>query len=157
MSKTDTNELNISADTQAIADKSKVLIKIGKNGLPEVDPEFLTKVVGADKADVLAEASKIYSSLVPGVGLAFGELATAAAKKNPDLKKIELEIPLTGKDTLSGSWTRSYETSAAPGSSEKVTKYGRLSIGVEHYNSGNVGDLKKVKSHLAELAMKALG
>jgi hypothetical protein len=141
-----------------LAKQLKVAIKIDpKTGTATIEegafvkhlPEGLTE-------DHVKKLGQYTTDVVAAGALAFGELAIDVMKKHKDLPRCELEVPITGKDTIGFTFDRSYETNAAPGSPEKVTKYGRVRAEVNHYAAGNVGEFKKVKNHLAELAMKAM-
>ncbi len=99
---------------------------------------------------------KYVTDMAAAAPLALGELSLPVMKKSKDVTQTEVEIPLIGKDTMSVSFTGTKEVRNPSADGEMMTKFGTVNVSIDSYAAGNRGELKKVKSILAEQAAAVL-
>lgn len=148
----------ISQDVQNLATELKGKITIGDKGVATIDKAAYKELLAAEGIEV-ASAEKLqhlHSRLAPAAVMATGELSVPYLKKHKDIEKVELSMPMLGKDSLDVTIKRSKEV-RSPQSGEVSTVYGAASAGFSVYSTRPRGEMAKVKDHLAGLAMKALG
>jgi hypothetical protein len=147
----------IKSDILELSKTLKGKIKIGENGVATVEEgtyvSLLPEGVTEDNARKL---QSFHSELAAAATLATGELAVPYMKKHKDVVSVDLTIPMIGKDSLDVNIKRE-KTVTNPQSKEQSTVYGAATAGFTVYSTRPRGEMAKVKSHLAELAMKALG
>ncbi len=157
-------------------------MSIEKKDLPALHEETiamsaaLQKVATVDKKTGDIESpSDIYEKLAAEAGLtngqdwakfnttffaasahATGELGSKTMAKNKDLTVAVARFPMIGKDSWEVKYTKSKEVNAglpkegAP--TEKKTVYGQVTGVLDIYATGKVGEMSKVKQHLAAAA-----
>lgn len=147
----------IKADVTDLAKVLKGKIKIGDNGHATIEDGTYVSLLpeGIDEAAV-KKLQGFHSTLAAATTLATGELAVPYLKKNKDVNVVELSLPMVGKDTLDVTIKRE-KAGINPSTKEATLTYGAASTGFSVYSTRSRGEMAKVKSHLAELALKSLG
>jgi hypothetical protein len=140
-----------------MAAQLKKNLTLGEHGIIEVAPgAFEATLEGSNLTpDIYNSVQKHNSNLVAAFSLAVGQMGLASMKKDKKLEQVSAELPVL-KDTIGVSFQRSKEQQTAPGSGEFVSKYGVTSARYVVNAAGNRGEYKKVRNHLAELAMETL-
>lgn len=147
----------VKEDVRALAKTLKGKISIGENGVASIDKDTYVTLLPETVSEPAVRALQgFHSELAAAATLATGELAIPYLKKNKDVGSVNLSIPMIGKDTLDVSIKRE-KVVTNPASGEKTTTYGAATTGFSVYSTRPRGEMAKVKSHLAELAMKSLG
>jgi hypothetical protein len=115
-------------------------------------------------ADVTEEQAKSlqvhHATMVAAAAHAVGHLAIPVMKKQKDIDKVSMVIPMIGKDFLAVDFDRSRQVPARDADnnpSGTKTKFGSVSVNYEVYGTGTRGQLKAVKQELSELATAAFG
>lgn len=148
----------ISQDVLNLSAELKGKITIGDKGVATIDKAYYKELLAQEGVE-LASAEKLqalHSRLAPAAVHATGEVAVPYMKKHKDIEKVELSIPMLGKDSLDVTIKREKEV-RNPQSGEVSTVYGVASAGFSVYSTRPRGEMAKVKEHLAGLALKALG
>lgn len=147
----------IKSDVVELSKTLKGKIKIGDNGVATIEAGTYTSLLPEGVSeDTVKKLQGFHSELAAAATLATGELAVPYLKKNKDVGSVDLSIPMVGKDTLDVSIKRE-KVVTNPTSKAQTTVYGAATAGFSVYSTRPRGEMLKVKSHLAELAMKALG
>lgn len=142
--------------TQALAKKMKPLIKINDKGTATIEKDYYATHLPDGVTVEAVKALQDYNTEIVAAGaLALGELAVETMKKDKELKVVELQIPTIGKDHFDFRVDRSYP-SRNPSTGESTEKFGRVSVSHTTYATEKKGQFNAVRSHLADLAMKAL-
>ena len=142
--------------------KGTVKIEVSENdpsmGLAIFEPDTYSKNLPEDISVETIEKLQRHDSLFASASnLAFGEACIDFAKKHPKIERISGTIPTVGKDNFELDFRRQAEypkLNGAPG--EKTVKHAVVTIGHNTYSTRPVGELKKVKTYLADLGAKAL-
>lgn len=152
------SNVELKKDTVELADKIKEGIKIDpKTGVGTITPDIYEKLLPEGISIKQIEAINAHNThFAASATLAFGEASIPVLKKNKELPKTNLEIPLVGKDHIGLVFNRSQQV-RAPGSSEETTVYGTVRPQFNFYGTKSRGEMAKVKSILNEKAGKALG
>lgn len=147
----------IKQDTKDLAEKVKQGLSINKEGAVTVQEGLYEKTLpdGLTIGQVKAVHDH-HSNMVAASALAVGELALPIMKKNSSLERVEATIPIVGRDTMTVVTQRSKE-GRNPTNGETTMTWGRTTVGVDFHASGNRGELKKVRNHLADAFEAALG
>lgn len=150
---------------QSIKDMAEALkkdMKLSTGGVIEVSSDaFLKSLEGTNITEANVKAiQKHTSEFFAASMMAAGELAVPAMKKDKKLEQVSVEIPVL-KDSVSHVIMREKEVMAGmPKEGEAVPKkttYGYVSSRYVTDVSGSKGDAKKVKLHIAAMAMEAFG
>ena len=119
----------------------------------QLAPAHLTKQIFEDV--------QAYNNLFLAAGaLALGEAAIPVMKKNADLDKVTLTIPMIGKDYMGFAFDRERQVPSRDADNNPngtKTKYGSMSVEIVSYGTKTRGQLSQVKAELGELAMAAFG
>jgi len=121
---------------------------------PDTYPKALPEDITVETIEKLQRHDSVFAS---GGALGFGEACVDFAKKHPGVERITGTIQTVGKDNFELDFRRQAEypkIGGAPG--EKSVKHAVVTIAHNTYSTRPVGELKKVKTHLAELGAKAL-
>lgn len=141
MAKTIAKELVIDKATGVVTITADTYAKL----LPESVPEATIKAMQEHNTTFIAAAT-----------YALAEVAAPVMKKNGELTKAELSVPLIGKDVLELGYTRSEEVSDGKkddqGNYGRKTNFGTTSARFKTYAAGNRGELAKVKEHVSAAA-----
>jgi hypothetical protein len=145
----------ISQKVQDLSTQLKDDFKVGEAGVIEVSADAVEKSLeGTGLTMELFEKTQAHrDDLVAASGLAIGELGLDAFNKNKSLAQVSVEMKV-GKDVVGGVFARSKQVPDGQGGMQ--TKFGVLSSRVQVNGAANKGELKKVRSHLAELAKGVL-
>lgn len=130
-------------------DESTGVGTVSKETYEQTLPEGIT----IDTVKTLQEHNGYF---IAAASKALGEAAIPVLKKNAELEKVTLSIPVGHKDQINIDFQRSRQVPDRESNGTK-TKHGVLMASYDMYGSKSVGDLKKVKTELAEAALKALG
>lgn len=146
----------IKKNVRDMADLLKGEMKVGEHGVIEVTAEAFEKSLsGTELSPETYKAVQAHNAtLIAAVGLACGEIAIPAMKKDKKLDQVSVELPIL-KDSVGASFLRSKEFPNAQGG-DPILKYGVLTSKFVVDANGNKGDYKKVRTHLSELAAAAL-
>lgn len=149
--------VEIKQDTKDLAKTLKGKITIGDNGVATVkEGTYVELLPEGITEDTVKKLQAHNSHLVAAAALATGELAIDYLKKHKSVAAVELSMPTTGKDTLDITVKRDKQVTN-PQTKEASTVYGAVTAGFSIYSTRPRGELAKVKDHLADLALKALG
>lgn len=129
--------------------------KTGVATLPEtayVDnlPEGLTK-------DIVEQVQDYNTTFATASAYSIGEAGNKAFKKHSSLDHVTAEIPTVGGDSFGFDFRRSKEVNAAPGSAEKKTIHGVMSIKHTMHSIGKRGDVGRVRDFLQAQATAQAG
>ena len=111
-------------------------------------PEGLT-------ADIVKNVGEFNTTFVAAGAHAFGKLAINAMKSNSELKKLEVDIPMVGKDNVSYTMERTKDIVNHLGGGETIHKFGVMTATLEMRAGKNSGQLKVARAVIGELAMAA--
>lgn len=147
----------INENVTKLAEVIKGGLKIGAEGVAEVSPELFEKTLEGTEltVDQFKNTMAHRDNLIAATGLALGELGVEHFKNHKDATQVSVEIPVL-KDSVAAVFQREKEVQTAPGSGETKTNYGFLRTSYTAVGAANKGELKKVKTHLAEMAAAAL-
>jgi len=95
------------------------------------------------------------ASFVAASALAFGELSIEAMKKDNKLTEMLAGISMGGKDSVRHTMQKEKTFINQMGDGGEITKYGVCTTTLEMTAGKKVGELKKVRTELGEIAMKA--
>lgn len=89
---------------------------------------------------------------------AFGQLAVAAMKKNPDLSKATVELSMGHRDSMAVTIERSKDSvNQFSANKETVTKFGVTTVTFDaRAGASKAGQLKQVRAAIAEMAAAQL-
>lgn len=137
---------------------SKILkaeMTIGDNGVGTLTPDAFEKTLEGTDLDLeyFVKTQNHRDNVVAALGLATGELALDAFKKDDKLQQVSFELNVH-KDKLNSAFNRTKQVPDGQGGMK--TSYGSLSSKVQANGAANKGHLKKVKAHLAEQAKAIL-
>jgi hypothetical protein len=149
-------ELNPATAALAVLLADKFNYDKKENTINRADDTF-TGTLPEDLTPAIVErVSEHYTTFAAASAKVYGDLAIKALTADEKLDRVSIEIPLTGKDSLSFSMDRSV-TSPIPGKpGESVTKYGVLRPKFDFVAGNNSGQLKLARTQLNELAEAAL-
>lgn len=128
-----------------------------KTGLSTVKKEFYEGVVkdfGLDM-ETVATVRKIDTHVANVVAMGVGEEATHLAKKHKDLERVQVRVQADGKNAFAADWKRSI-TTMNPTTKEQGVKHGVVNVKFDFYGSGNHGEMKVIREHIAELGAASL-
>lgn len=117
-----------------------------KESLPEdIDLKTIERVKAHDRTFIAATAH------------AFGELAIEAMKKNSKLENASIDIPMSKYDNVSHNIARhrTYQNHLVKGN-EVIEKWGIMDTAYKAKGGRNIGDLKRVRVQLQQMAQKKL-
>lgn len=148
----------IKTNIRELADKLKTNLVIDPaTGVASVPEEwYVQNLPEGLSADTYKQLSEHNTDVLAAAALANGEAAIDAFKKNKELERVSLSLPLVGKDTIGVVTDRTYNARNVQ-SGEVTVKYGRTSASFDIYAADNGrGDLKKIREHLYSTAAAAL-
>lgn len=138
-------DITIDTKTGVAAEASASYIKYLPEGLTE---------------DILKKAQAYKSEFTAATALAIGLEAEAVVKKHKALDRVELVVPLVGKDTLEFTYNRASmvpDRSAGAEKGARTEKYGTMSVSETVYSVGNRGQLGHIRDMLSASATAAYG
>lgn len=141
----------INEAVQNLSQKLKEDYKLGDSGVVEVPVDIFEKTLeGTDLTmEIIEQYHNHRDNVLAASGLALGEVGIDAFKANKDLAQVSVEIPV-GKDTIGSTFAQSKQVPDGQGGQQ--TKYGVLSSRYQANGAANKGELKKVRTHLSEMA-----
>ncbi len=151
----------VKPEVVVMAEAIKADMKLdAKTGNVEVRKDLYESLLpeGLDKKTV--QLVQDHNTLfVAAAGLALGEVAIPAMKKNKDLDRATVSIAATGKDAFNLNFDRSRQVPDrnAEGGAGTRTKYGSLGAEFAFYGSKSRGQMNKIKEHLGAKAADAFG
>lgn len=151
------SEVVLKEQTTKLAGILKDGMKVGTEGIVEITPDLYEKTL-TDTGLTMDTVKAVHDHrdlVIAAAGLALGEVGLDHFKVNKDSKQVSVEMPVY-KDQINMVFQREKEVQTAPGSGETKTAYGTLRPGYTVVGAANKGELKKVKTHLANLAAAAL-
>lgn len=154
MSKEET-AVNLPENVRDIAKIFKSNMKLGDNGVVEVAEDAFEKTLEGTGLDMATfkKAHTHRDDTLAGLGLALGELGIDAMKKDKKLEQVSAEIKVH-KDVMGAVFSRSRSYPSSDGGT--ATTYGSLNAKYTANGAVNRGSLKKVKTHLTEMAKEVL-
>lgn len=150
---------------QSIKDMSEKLkkeMKLGAGGIIEISSDaFLKSLEGTNITEDSVKAVQKHTAEFFAASMdAAGSIAVPAMKKDKKLDQVSVEIPVL-KDSVSHVILRSKEVMAGmPKEGQeapKKTTYGFVSSRYVTDVTGAKGEAKKVRAHIAAMAMEAFG
>ena len=146
----------IKAEIRELADKIKITID-PKTGLATVAEDvFETSLPEGLTPESVKAVHNHNITFAAAVGLALGESSVPVMKKNSELGQTKLEILDSARNKFSFTFDRVKEVSGGAGTSERVEKIGQLGVKIDLRAARKTGQLGAVRTHLSELATKAL-
>lgn len=112
-------------------------------------PETLTPAV-------VKEVEQYKKDFFTGTSLAVGELGIQAMTKDKKLERVSIEIPMTGKDSVSHVLERRKEHVNHLGGGEVIEKFGVISTTYKVTAGEKAGQLKAARKIVGDLAMEKL-
>ena len=112
-------------------------------------PEALTE-------KVIKEVNDFQTDFVSASALAFGEAAIKTLKEDKKLDRVLGEFSMSGRNKAEFALDRQRSYENRLGNGETINKFGVLSTTYHVKTGRNVGDLAAIKTHLNEMAAKAL-
>lgn len=107
--------------------------------------------------DLIKKVQAYDSLFIAGTTHAFGEAGIKHLEKHKGQDRVTLSVPTVGKDTMDFDLRRSSTYPSPQGKpGETITKFASVTAVHTVHGTRNIGDLKKVKTHLAELGAKHL-
>lgn len=153
---------NIKPEIRATADLLKAEIALDKkSGIATVDAGTYIKLLPPGLTKDIVEAVQAYNTQIVAAGaLALGEMAIPVMKKDANLDRATLTIPMTGKDYIGVSFDRSRQVPSRDADNNPngtKTKFGSTTTEIAMYGTKSRGQLMQVKNLLGELAVAAFG
>lgn len=153
---------SVKIDTVDLSNKLSEAITLDKkSGVATIDPETYVKLLPAGLTKTNVEALRAYDSHILAAGAhALGKLSIPVMKKDANLDKTTLTIPMTGKDYIGISFDRSRQVPSRDENNQPngtKTKFGAVSAEIVLYGAKTRGQLAAVKSELTEMAAAAFG
>jgi len=152
-------EIKIKHEIRELADKFKAVTEIEKDGSSNVTSDVFIDTLGDGLTKDIVEA--VYDhrdNCVKAGQLAAGELFVDAMAKNNKMDRGTVSYGLGGKDQLNVIVDRTRSYPGAPGSadSERVTKFGVVSATLDVSSTSNTGDVKKIRTLIAQYGLEHL-
>lgn len=127
-------------------------MKVDDGGMITVSKETVEAAVGADALKTVADAQRVIADLAAGTALAVTEVSIPYMKKNKDVNRVELLMPVA-KDKIEATFDRSKVTRNPMAGGEEVTKFGVLNMSYTANGAVNQrGAVKKIRSYASALA-----
>ncbi len=151
-------ENKISPVVQDMAKKIKANLEFdAKSGVCTEKTESFEACLPEDLSiDTVRRVVDHNANFVAAGALAFGELAVAAMSKNKSLTEASAELKMVSRDSVSFVMEREHTYQNRLGSGDSVTKHGVITSNYHVKGGKNSGQLKAVRSHMNEIAAKAL-
>ncbi len=152
----------IKPEIQKLADAlTKEMTFDKKTGIISVDAGTYVKLMPADLTKDMAEKVQAYNNqLVAAGALAVGTMAIPVMKKDENLDKVTMVVPMIGKDYAGFAFDRSRQVPSRDADNNPngtKTKFGSTSVEMVAYGTKTRGQLSNVKTLLGELAAEAFG
>lgn len=158
------NESTIKPEIKELADKIKAegaLTIDKKTGEATVSADTYVKLLPAELTEEIVKKVQTYNTqMLTAAAHVLGHTSLPVMKKNTELDRTFLKMPMTGKDTINVTFDRSrtYAGGVTDGkANDPITKYGVVNASIDFYGSKANGDMLKVKNDLADAAMAAFG
>lgn len=150
-----TTGIKLNDRVSSLAAVLKDQFKLGENGIVEAPVDTFEKTLEGTTLtmDTIKQVQDHSATVVAAAGLALGELAIEAMKQDKELGMLSVEFNV-GKDSVGSTFMRSKEVPDGNGGMQN--KVGLLSSRYVVNAGANKGELKKVRTHLHELAKAAL-
>lgn len=150
-----TTGIKLNDKVTEMAARLKGSLTLTDNGIVEAAADTFEKTLEGTELtmDTVRKVQDHTATVTAATGLALGEIAIDAMKGNQDLGMLSAEFNI-GKDTLGTTFLRSKEVPDGQGGMQNKT--GILSSRYVVNAGANRGELKKVRTHLHELAKTAL-
>lgn len=136
----------------------KPLIKPNAEGIDTVATAFEATLPENDPVlnmEAIKRMQDHIQAFVPAAVQAIGEVGIETMKTNKELSAVEINMPI-GNDALNTYVKRQQEYPAAPGSDEKITKYGIVRPEYQTNATKRTGALGKVLKNIGAAAAEAL-
>jgi hypothetical protein len=157
MATTQTNELKLNDSILKLAAEIKKDITIGDGGAIVLDKGFYEKHLPENLSMTQVKDVQTHNSnIIAAATLALGEVGLPHLKKHKDLDTISLAFGV-GKDKVQAQLKREVQVPDGLGKGGMRTKHGVISANYKVHASGNVGDFKKVREHIAAEGSKIWG
>lgn len=149
------SEISFNDSVRATADLLKKEMSVGDQGIVTISEDVFEKTLPEGLTMTAIKEMQDHRDLViAGTGLALGELGTEALKGDKELKQLSVSYKMN-KDKINGIFYRTKDHAQPTGG--MATKPGVLQMGYKAYGqAGGIGQLKKVKAHLSEMAKEVL-
>ena len=148
--------LEVSAKLKPLLENFKV---DGSNAdiVVEADPYLEFMKEGGITKDTLKKVSDLNTTYIAGVAHAVSDKAIPLFKDNSDVKEINVQGKLNGRDSFDINVKREVTRLTAPGSKETTTDYGVMSCKVTTFAGRHKsGQLGLVRDELKAKALEAL-
>lgn len=156
MAKYNRNDLKVNDNVLKLADSLSTQLQIGEGGVVTVNKDFYENNLpdGLTMADV-KRVQEHNGNVLAGAQLALGETGIEYFRKHKDVDQLTLEIK-AGADKMGVGFQRTRTYPGMKGGPEKTT----VGVSMARYTAqaaGNVGSMKKVRTHLSQQAASLLG
>ena len=152
-------EIKVSADVRQFADKAAKEIIVKADASSDVNGDFyidaLADATGIEK-EKLNEIPKFDALFVPACALAVGEQANALFAKDPELKRVTVDVPSLDGQHFTFDIRRE-SRGLNPRTKEEVTSYGVISASHTTRSVANIGDYGKVRQLLKQQGESLFG
>ena len=147
--------VNVPENVASIAKTLKKEMKLGSNGVVELTEGAIEKTLEESGIDMktVQVVHNHRDDVLAGMSLALGEIGIDAMKKDKKLGQVSVEAKLH-KDVMGSTFSR--ERAYPNGNGGMSTSYGSMSAKYTANGAVARGGLKKVKSHLSEMAKEVL-
>lgn len=147
-------EMAKAIEAELTLDNKTGIVAAGEGIYEKTLPENLT-------IDTVKAVSTHNANFVAAGSYAVGSMAVAAMAKHKNLERVSSEIKMAGKDVLNVAVERSKDfvnhlKRDEKGEPEKSIRFGVVTTGYEVRAGKNAGELKKVRSAIADMAMAKL-
>lgn len=150
------DKITLKPETETLTKLIQDGLKIDKSGAVTVEENLYAKTL--PEGVTIEQVAKIdeHNTLFAAAALnALGNAALPVMKKNANIEQVAAFIPTAGKSGFDAKFVRDTE-SRNPKTNEITKGHGGASIKFDFYGTGSRGELKKVKSMLADKAAAAL-
>jgi hypothetical protein len=131
-------------------DKNTGIVQTEDNVYEKLLPEDLT-------IETVNAVTNHNANFIAAGSYAIGNMAVAAMSKKKDLDQVTGLVKMGGSDTLNVNVERRKEyTTKLKGEPQTTVKFGVVTASYDVTGSHNSGQLKKVRTAIAEMAMEAL-
>ena len=151
--------IELKSDTKEMHAKLTAAGKITiKDGVATpVDKAYLTAVASETLTEeIIKEVGAKNSAFAAAQLQQFQEAALPVFKKDANLESVELVVPTVGRDYFSFTIERKKQFPGVNGA-EPTTTFGHASVKHVIHDAKNIGDLRKVRTSMAEAYKASLG
>jgi hypothetical protein len=153
--------MSVKPEVEEVSKLISPYIIIDKDG--KVDAEELKKAYPAGMPEGItmevANAVDAYDSLFrAGVAYALGTAGNQLITANPELDKIEVKVPMAGRNAFTASLHRTISSNNPKNPALPVITHGGMRFEYDVYDASRYhGHLKAVREHIAAEALAAYG